>query len=272
VLAVGATLIIVSGEIDLSFAASASLAAVITVVLLIETDIHLYAAWLIAVTASVSVGILNAVILKFTRIPSLLSTIAMWLTLQGLSAVISKGETIWTSAYPKGFEFLGRYSLFGVVPIPVVTFTIITIAGAIFLERTRLGRYFYATGGNPNAATHAGIDIRQVKNLAFIIMGFLSGISGITMASLYASVTPTVGDGFLFPAVISVFLGAIFLKDGVPNVWGTAVAALLFATLSNGFVMIGLMYWWKLLAQGLIMMFAVITIVLTGKREIRLSL
>ena len=140
------------------------------------------------------------------------------------------------------------------------------IISIIVLQFTRVGRYFYAVGGNKNAAIHVGISVNRIQTLAFVALGFLSGIAGITMASMFASSTPTVGQQFFFGSIIAVFLGSIFLKDGIPNIAGTIVASLFLAIISNGFNMVGLQFWYVNIAQGILMIFSISMIrILSGK-------
>ncbi len=89
------------------------------------------------------------------------------------------------------------------------------------------------------------------------------------MSSMFTSATPSVGQQFFFPAIIAVYLGSIFLKDGIPNLWGTVVASLFLAVLSNGFNLIGLMYWHENLAQGLLMILSISVITKVSKKDIK---
>jgi ribose transport system permease protein len=141
--------------------------------------------------------------------------------------------------------------------MPVIILLSISLISLVVLEKTVLGRYFYAVGGNAKAADHAGISTQKIKVLAYVFMGVLSALAGIVIAAQFVSATPSVGSSYLFPAIIAVYLGAIFLKDGVPNLWGTIVAALFLSVLSNGFNLIGLRSWHLSLAQGLIMLLAI---------------
>ncbi len=270
ILAIGLTFVVVAGEIDMSFGANSSLAAVLSLLLLIA-KVNVVLIWLIILCIALLIGYLNSLVVLRLKVPALLGTIGTWLTIGGIVAWMAKGATVWTSKYPPIFEVLGRGRVFGVIPVPVVTLIIVSILGVIFLEHTVLGRYFYAVGGNANAATHAGISTRRVKTTAFLFMGFLAGIAGLTMSSMFSSATPTVGQQFFFTAIIAVYLGSIFLKDGVPNLWGTVVASLFLAIVSNGFNMIGLMYWHEQSAQGILMLIAISMITFVSKKNMTIK-
>jgi len=271
VLAIGLTYVVISGEIDLSFGAAASLASVLAVLFLTfrNVGLNLWIAWPLILIVTTIVGYFNSLIVVKLKIPSLLGTIGSWLVIGGITALVTKGTTIWTSRYAPAFEVPGRLKLFGLIPFPIIILLIVAIVSVIILQFTRLGRYFYAVGGNKSAAIHVGINVDRIKTLAYILLGFLAGIAGITMASMFASSTPTVGQQFFFPAIISVFLGSIFLKDGIPNIAGTIVASLFLAVISNGFNLIGLQFWYVNITQGILMIFAIAMIQILSGKEIK---
>lgn len=270
ILAIGLTFVVVSGEIDMSFGANSSLAAVLSLIMLIA-KVNVVLIWAIILVLSVTIGYINSIVVLRLRVPALLGTIGTWLTIGGIVAWMANGATVWTSKYPPIFEVLGRGRVLGIIPVPVITLFVVAIIGVLFLEHTVLGRYFYAVGGNANAATHAGISTHRVKTTAFLLMGFLAGVAGLTMSSMFSSATPTVGQQFFFTAIIAVYLGSIFLKDGVPNLWGTVVASLFLAIVSNGFNMIGLMYWHEQTAQGILMIIAISMITFVSKKNMNIK-
>ena len=142
----------------------------------------------------------------------------------------------------------------------MITIAIFSIIMVIFLEFARQGRYTYAVGGNPEAATHVGININKIKRNAFLIIGVCTGVSGIVMASMFGAGNPTMGEGFLMPAIIACFLGAVFLKDGLPNTRGTLVSCFLLAILENGFVMTNVPLFLKEVTQGAVLIVALLGI------------
>ncbi|MCC8190805.1 MAG: ABC transporter permease, partial [Planctomycetes bacterium] len=270
ILAIGLTFVVVAGEIDMSFGANSSLAAVLSLILVIK-QVNVVLIWAIILVVALVVGYINSIIVLRLKVPALLGTIGSWLTIGGIVAWMANGATVWTSKYPPIFEVLGRGRVLGVIPVPVVTLIVVSFLGVMFLEHTVLGRYFYAVGGNANAATHAGISTHRVKTTAFLFMGLLAGIAGLTMSSMFSSATPTVGQQFFFTAIIAVYLGSIFLKDGVPNLWGTVVASLFLAIISNGFNMIGLMYWHEQTAQGVLMIIAISMITFVSRKNVNIK-
>lgn len=264
-LAIGLTLYVCVGEFDISFAAIATLSNVLNILLLMH-GYSLYFSWGVCLGLGVLIQAANAFSVLVVGIPSFIATIGMMGILTGISRYFTNGTTIYASTYPEGFEWLGRTMILGVIPSPVVSFVIVGILGVVFLEFSRRGRYTYAVGGNAEAATHVGINVKKVKLLTFLISGFIAGLAGIVMASLFGSGNPTQGEGFLLPAIIATFLGAVFLRDGLPNARGTIVAALLLAVLENGFVMTDVPYYMKEVVQGAVLIGSVAMVsLLKGK-------
>ncbi len=265
ILAVGITFVIVAGEMDMSFASIATTSAILMLTFCLK-GVNTYLSWLIVLVLGFIMGAINAFIVVKLKVPSMLGTIGTKLLFGGIAAWIGNGSTVWTSKFSTAFALPGRGVLFGVVPMQVVILLLVVVFGLIFMERMVIGRYFYAVGGNAVAADHAGINSGRIKSLSYILAGLFSALAGIVIASQFASATCSVGDSYLFPAIIAVYLGSIFLKDGVTNMWGTLVACLLLQEISNGFSLCNINYWFEYICQGIIMIIAIATMV-SGKRH-----
>ena len=255
-LSLGLTCVVSIGEFDISFAALSTFTGVMSVVLLMH-GVNLYLAWLASVLAGVAIGCLNALNIVALGIPSFIATLGMQSILLGVSRYFTGGTVLYAAEYPRGFNAIGRAMVFHIIPTPVISFVLFGVLLVLFLEFSRSGRYIYSVGGNPEAATHVGINVRRIKFITFIIMGLLSGVAGIIMASMFGSGNPGMGDGYLSPVIIATFLGAVFLKDGLTNSRGTIVACLVLAVLENGFVMTNVPYYMKEVVQGFVLLIAV---------------
>jgi len=252
-MALGLTIIVVAGEFDISFAAVATLCCVLSVFLIGALGVNIFLAWGICIALSIGISLVNAVNIVKIGVPSFVATLGMMGLLEGISLWITGGGVIYYAIMPDGFKSIGRGMIGNLVPSPVISFSLGAIVLIIFLDFTYIGRYFYAVGGSSPAARHAGVNVNKAKFLAFFIMGIIAGLSGIIMASMFGGGNPIMGGGYLFPAVIATFLGAIFLKEGLPNTLGTVVAAMLLAIIANGLVMVGLPLYIKEMVQGIIL-------------------
>jgi len=266
ILAIGLTFVVVSGEMDLSFSSIVSLSSIL-VMLMCQSSVNSAISWAIVIVLGLLLGLFNGFVVVRLRIPSLLGTIATQLAFGGVVAWLCNGGTVWTARHSALFTFPGRGILFGFLPFQSFLMIVIAIIALIVLERTVLGRHFYAVGGNARAADHAGINAKRIKYIAYIIMGGLAAVAGIVVVSQFVSTTPVIGATYLFPAIIAVYLGSIFLKDGVPNLWGTIIACLFLAMISNGFILIGLKYWHENVTQGIIMIIAIASMQAGKKRK-----
>lgn len=267
VLAVGITFVIIAGEMDMSFASIATVSAILMLTFCLK-GMNAALSWLIVLVIGFVFGCINAFIVVRLQVPSMLGTIGTKLLFGGIAAWIGNGGTVWTSKYTPLFAFPGRGKIFGVIPTQVCILAVVVICGLIMMERMVLGRYFYAVGGNAVAADHAGIDSKKIKAMSYMFAGTLSALAGIIISAQFASATCSVGDSYLFPAIIAVYLGSIFLRDGVPNMWGTLVACLLLQIISNGFSLNSINYWFEYISQGIIMIVAIATMV-SGKRKLK---
>lgn len=265
ILAIGITFVIIAGEMDMSFASIATVSAILMLTFCLK-GWNPVASWAVVLALGFIMGSINAFIVVKLNVPSMLGTIGTKLFYGGIAAWIGHGSTVWTSKYSPLFAFPGRGKIFGVIPAQVVILLVIVIIGLIMMERTVLGRYFYAVGGNAVAADHAGINSKKIKAMSYMFAGVLSALAGIVIAAQFSSATCSVGDTYLFPAIIAVYLGSIFLKDGVSNMWGTLVACLLLQEISNGFSLCSINYWFEFICQGIIMVIAIATMV-SGKKK-----
>ena len=252
-LALGLTAIVVVGEFDISFAAVATLCCVLSVFLIGALGMNIFLAWGICIALSIGISLVNAVNIVHIGVPSFIATLGMMGLLEGISLWITGGGVIYYAIMPAGFKSIGRAMIGNLVPSPAISFAIGAIILIIFLDFTYMGRYFYAVGSSSQAARHTGLNVAKAKFLAFFVMGAIAGLSGIIMASMFGGGNPIMGGGYLFPAVIATFLGAIFLKEGLPNTLGTVVAAMLLAIITNGLVMVGLPLYIKEMVQGIIL-------------------
>ncbi len=268
ILGLGLGGIVINGDFDMSFAATTSLVGVIGITMMMnEANPVLIFATCLAV--GVGVGLINSVLVVRARIPSFIVTMGMMMFLQGVAKYITGGAEIYPLHVPQFFKLFGSSYTFGVIPNAVFTFLIIGIAAILFYGYSKRGRYMYATGGNPDAAQHVGLNVSFNRTMAFVLGGLLSGIAGLLLLSMLRAANPSMGQGYLFPTVITVFLGSLFLKGGVVNAPGIILSAVFMASLSNGFTMIGLPFYAKDIAQGLILVIALLGICILGRKPMR---
>ena len=265
-LALGMTIVIIVGSFDISFAHVAAFAACLCVRLVGEEGItpglgmNLYLAWVLAVGTGIGFCLLDAVNIVYVRVPGIIVSFGMMGVLLGLSLWITDGSLLYYPAMPDGFGAIGRTLIKGVIPPPEIFFIVASLFMVFLLEVTYIGQRLYAVGINFEAARRVGINVNRMKFLAFAVMGALAGVSGIVMASMFGAGNPVMAEGFLFPAIIAVFLGAVFLREGRPNVLGTVTATMLIAIVANGLTLMGYPLYVKEIGHGLVLLGSVVLV------------
>jgi ribose/xylose/arabinose/galactoside ABC-type transport system permease subunit len=133
----------------------------------------------------------------------------------------------------------------------------VTILAYILTKKTVFGKWIYAVGGNENAARYSGINVKRVKVIIYTIMGSLSGLTGVLMASRITSGNPVVGDGYELDAIAACVIGGVSLSGGSGSVIGTVIGVLILGVISNGFDILGISSNYQRIMKGLVILFAV---------------
>ena len=249
ILSLGFALAFTTGELDLSVADIASLAAVI-------------AGWLVyknydsalAVAAALTVGALlggfNGFVVTVLRVPSLIATLGTAAIARGLAFMITQGVAF-TGRWPTAFTGLARGTTFGISNLVIWLIAVVIITYGL-LAWTRTGAHMIATGEADEAARLAGIATRRMKRLGLLLSGLLAGVTAVLLSANLSSAAPNMaGDYFLY-AIAAVLLGMTMFEPGRPNVAGTVFAALVLKVLGNGLILMGASYYVQDMALGAI--------------------
>jgi ribose transport system permease protein len=248
ILSLAMLLPLILGEFDISAAANLGLAQIIVTGFCSKMGLPTPAAILVALGISSGIGVINGTLVSRVGINSIICTLGMASIISGIVYGYT-GGTLIIDNIPRDLVFLGRGELGG-VRLPVFYMIAIFIFMWYFLEHTPVGRYLYAVGGAKEAARLAGINVRRITLLAFVISGLLAGFAGIILAGQLGVGSPAQGPSYLFPALTSAFLGAAAIKAGTPNVRGLFVAALTLATGTTGLQLMGVPFWVESLFNG----------------------
>jgi ribose transport system permease protein len=252
--ALGQTLVLLIGGIDLSVGAAAGLSAIVGSLLLTKAGLHPYAVIPATAAFGMVLGCINGFFVGRLRLNPFIVTLASWEIFAGLTLVITKGYPI----RPLGetFRVFGQGTLFG-IPVPVLIFI---CAGAVLtwvLAQTRFGRNIYAVGGNREAAELVGIRVWRVEFFVFGLAGLCAALAGILYASRMDSGQPSVGEGWLMGAITAAILGGTSLRGGQGTIVGTIFGALLMAVLANGIVLMNVSGYWERVIVGSVVLIAV---------------
>lgn len=246
VVAFAVTIVMVVGDFDLSVGTMASLSGII-VGSLLQNEQSLGVAVFAALLVGVIGGILNGVLIAYVGIMPFVTTLATLTMFGGLAFSISGGRTIFGQVFPDELvDFAnGGVPLLSlneqVVRLPHLTIIALIVVALVWflLEQTVFGRRLYSIGGNMEAARLAGVRVRFLRLLAFVITGAGAALAGTMLTAQLATANPTLGDGLMLNAIAAVFLGMTMSQEGEPHVLGTVVGVLLIGVLANGFTQIG---------------------------------
>lgn len=248
IMSLGLLLVIVVGEIDLSFGAMYGLGANALAVMWIVYGIPIYAALPLAILVGAVVGLFNGLLVTGLRIPSFIVTLGSYNLLYGVSLWITKTSTFNPVYPPPGVEipqgqldfFTGLTASFGAHPISLEVLWMVVLAAIVgwLLHRSLFGFRLTAIGGNPVAARLARLPVTRYKILAFVLCSMLAAIAGILDFSFIQTTQPNIGLSYTFPVFAAVIIGGASLAGGKGTVIGTIAGALLLAELQQGLALL----------------------------------
>ena len=253
IMALGMTLIIISGGIDLSVGSILALSGLLGTMLM-ERKLGIPAGMVVGLFVGAVCGLANGAMITSLRINPFIVTLGTMGIFRGLSLIISNGLPV--HDIPPSFSYLGEGAVFGV---PFVLGLLLACAAAmhVVLEHTRLGRYAFSIGSNSDAAFYAGVPVKFVTIAVYSIAGLLTGLSGMIEASRLMTGQPTGGQGYELQAIAAVVIGGGSLRGGEGSVLGTLVGAFIMGLLSNGSDLLGISPYWQQAIIGAVIIMAV---------------
>lgn len=256
IVAVGLTVPLIMGDFDLSIAAVAGFATTVVSVLIAREEMPLLVGCLLLLLIGLGVGLFNGILVAWIGMSALVVTIAVGSVLNGLEFAIAGSQQI-SSGFPPGFVSFAR-SMIG--PIPTLFAIALGVAALVWvlLERTALGRDMRAIGGNAEASRLAGINVRRVRLLGFMLCSGLATAAGVLYAGQQAVAYPLTGLNVLLPSFAAVFIGAAAFKIGEFNIPGTVIGILIASIINNGLLLIDVASWAVYIFQGAILLVALL--------------
>ena len=262
-LAIGLTMAIIIGGIDLSVGAILAFSGLLCASF-ISDGMNLGLAVLLAFTLGALFGLLNGLIIAYTNMPPFVVTLATQNIARGIVNVYANGQPI--SARNPVFNFLGVGYFLG-IPLPVIYSFVLLAVMILILGRSKFGRQLYAVGGNEEAVRFSGINIKKVKIIVYTLCGALASFSGIILAARMYSGQPTAGDGFELDAIAASVLGGVSFSGGVGKLGGTIIGVLVLGVLTNGLNLLNINSFWQYIIKGIIILLAVYLDILKKRRE-----
>ena len=265
IIAIGMTLVILTGGIDLSVGAILALCAVGAASGLMREDWGTATAVLAMLTLGALVGTINGLVTTCLRIPSFIATLAMLSAARGVASLWSGGYAVPLAFGPDDAPplfkslFAGAVPIFGLaIPAPVFYFVAVGALATLLLNRTGFGRHVYAVGGNETAARLSGVPVARVKTIVFAFSGLLAGLAALLHAALVNQGSHIDGSGYELNAIAAVVIGGTSLSGGVGTVVGSMLGALILSILDNILGLRNIASEYQLILKGVIIVLAVI--------------
>jgi ribose transport system permease protein len=264
-ISVGMTLVVLTSGIDLSVGSVLAFCGAITAGLLkfgIElpaNNLYIGFTLLGAILAGLVVGGLLGLFNGWTvtrfKVPPFVATLAMLTIARGLTLLWTKGFPI--SNLGDSFAYIGTGWFLG-IPLPVWISALVIVSAVIITQKTALGRYIYAIGGNEHASKLSGININKVKLIVYSIAGVLAAVGGIMVTSRLDSAQPNAGISYELDSIAAVVIGGTSLSGGRGTIMGTVLGAIIIGVLNNGLVLLNVSPFWQQVVKGGVILLAVI--------------
>ena len=263
IIAIGMTLVIITGGIDLSVGSLIALSAVLAAMFIRDFAGAAHASaggMVLACVAAIAVcGIVGAFsggMITLAGIPPFIVTLAMMLVGSGLAYILAKGQSVYQ--IPDSFTWLGRGADFLKIPNAVLLMLVLYAAAHLLMSRMKLGRYIYAVGGNREAARLSGVPVRSVLMFAYVASALLAGVGGAIMASQLKSGSPTYGNMYELYVIAAVVVGGTSLSGGEGKMLGTLIGAFTIAVIQNGMNLTNVESYTQKVVLGLVILSAVL--------------
>jgi simple sugar transport system permease protein len=266
--------VLVSGGIDISFTAIATVAIYVTVVFALRFGGNIFTAFLMAGIIGILLGLVNALIIYYFNIPSIVTTIATLNIFYGILTVLSGGK--WIYKIPEWFRTFSEIRIFtlttpddiryGLSVITLIWFALILIAWVI-LRYTTLGRGIYAMGGNLASARRAGFNTLFLTLFVYGFTGLMAGIASVVQLLLVLTVQPNAMVGKELDVIAAVVLGGASLTGGTGTLPGTILGVMLIAILGNGLTIMRVPAIWYNVFIGAVILISVATSAQRNRRK-----
>ncbi|MEX0171202.1 ABC transporter permease [Streptomyces sp. LMG1-1-1.1] len=257
-LAIVQTVVIICGGLDISVGSQVGVASVVSAMVFTTTGSSAVLGMVAAVGVGLLVGALNGIVIVYGRVNPTIATLAGLAAYKGLAQLLSDGRAQGYVLNDDLFVFLGRGKIAG-LPVMVWILVVVAVTVHLLLKYTDIGRNLYAIGGNDTAARLAGISINKYLICVYTLIGAVAAVAGILLTARTGSGQPVSGsEGLELKAITAAALGGAALKGGKGGIGGTLLAVALLGCLENGLTVQGINTFWQNVAQGALLVIAVV--------------
>ncbi|HEY3630490.1 MAG TPA: ABC transporter permease [Jatrophihabitantaceae bacterium] len=258
VLAIVQTVVMLIGALDISVGSAAGLASVVSAMVFTSASGSAALGMLAAIGVGILAGLFNGLVIIYGRVNAVIATLATYAGYRGLANLITDGRAQGYTGKDPTFVFIARGAIAG-IPTLIWILAVIAVVVHLLLRYTDIGRNIYAMGGNPTAARLAGINLNRYVIGCYVAVGVVAAIAGIMLTARTGSGQPTSGSqGLELQSITAAALGGVAMQGGKGTVSGTILAVLLLGVLQNGLTILDVNSFWQDIAQGFLLVIAVI--------------
>lgn len=262
-IAIGIMFVIVAGGIDLSVGSNVAVTSIM-ISLMLSRQMNTGIAVVIALAIATGIGTINGLAVAHTRIPPFIVTLSMLTIGRGLALIITEGSPIYVRN--DFMSWLGRGAIAG-IPTSIVILLFFLLLSWIILNRTKIGRYVYAIGGNIDTAKLSGIRVPTYITFTYAYLGFLTGVAAVIMTGRLTSGTPTIGVGYELDAIAAAVLGGTAFTGGIGTVFGTVLGAIFIGVMNNGMTILNVSPYFQQVLRGVVIFVSVLISVLSSSKK-----
>lgn len=255
VVAVGITIVIISGGIDLSVASNISLTSIILAILIKNMGISLPVSIILVFILGILLGLFNGLLITILKIPAIIATLATAMTFSGIAFTITQGYSI-NLPVESAIRYLGS-GVIWLIPVSIIIVVILYFILHLLLQNTGFGRIIYGLGGNVEAVYLSGISVRKYTLIIYMVCGFFAALASILLTARVANGHPNNGGGMEMDAIAAAVLGGTSIYGGVGNIWGTLIGVLTMTIIINGLNLLNINPYIQVIVKGLVLAAAV---------------
>lgn len=263
ILAIGMTFVIITAGVDLSVGSVLALSGIVAArfatnnngLAIGDTATAVIMPLIVALGIGIVCGLINGTVLARYRLQPFIVTMGMLSAARGLTMLTTNGNPV--SQLNSDFRWLGN-GYVGGIPVPVIIFILLFVLAWLLLNKTIIGRYVYAVGGNPKSARTSGINVIRIKVLVYTLCGMLAGIAGLILTARTGSAQTNAGAGYELDAIAAVVIGGTSMAGGVGTLVGTFFGVLIIGVMNNGLDLLGVQSYYQQIIKGALIVVAVL--------------
>ncbi len=263
VMAIGMTMVIISGNIDISVGSLVGVLATLSGTLAVN-GLPIWVAWIAPLIGGAIAGAINGFLVAYLRIPSIVVTLGMLSILKGGLIIVTSGA--WITNLPPGYFF--AQIRFLNIPLPILLMIGMTIIGAWWMRYSGFGRAIYAVGGNPEAARLSGINVRGVIMRVFILNGIIVGVAALLYATQLQIIQSTTPPGLELLVITASVVGGVSILGGTGTAVGSTLAAILLSAIGSALIFVNLSAYWLQAVQGTLILVTVLIDLARRRRQV----